>query len=263
MELGTQIEAIFERPQDIEWCITDNEIYVVQARPITSLFPVPSSGCARLPEERCSSLSPKPSDDRLHVYVSMGHIQAFAEPMPPLVRDLWMTFIQTMYTEFGFGADTQWAAEAGGRVYIDMTAPLRIGSVRDQLPDQLAATSEPASVGVADILRRRGEDVHDPAEETIKKDEILIAPSSDPGWTPLFLNAAGIVVEVGGRLSHGALVAREYGLPGVVSVAEATQRIETGDHIRIDGDRGTVERLDRSEQSAAVDDLGDSDEEGQ
>ncbi len=576
----------------------------------------------------------------------MGHIQAFAEPMPPLVRDLWMTFIQTMYVEFGFGADTQWAAEAGGRVYIDMTSQLRIGAFRDQLPDQLAATSEPASAGVKDILRRRGEEfsekrsvgetvtavpqlaatawtgvrtgyplvsalldgfvgsyigapappehekakwvdwgqniaeqvrapdtpkersravftqlddairlpsvgplvaafaagswlerlcsntqeeidaigrgfpdelvtqinlglgdladvarshpeaadalrqnatleeiqslkggeefvnafeeyldefghratgeidisrprwredpsvlvetvrtnldhgesgehrehvrkmerealdaakrleqrashgllgairkrlvhrlirtyrayiqtreypkqgiahvfatwheifqeageqlvadeqlnssedvwflrkdelfaaldgdsidvdiaarraeferhatmdappvltsegeapsadieredvpddalvgtgvsggivegparvVHDPAEETIEKDEILIAPSSDPGWTPLFLNAAGIVVEVGGRLSHGALVAREYGLPGVVSVAEATQRIETGDHIRVDGTRGTVELLDRSKQSAAIEDLGGSDEEG-
>nr|WP_206537324.1 PEP-utilizing enzyme [Natrialba aegyptia] len=51
--------------------------------------------------------------------------------------------------------------------------------------------------------------VHDPSEETIEKGKILIASSSDPGWTPLFLNAAGIVVEVGGRLSHGALVARE------------------------------------------------------
>ncbi|MFC6766618.1 PEP/pyruvate-binding domain-containing protein [Natrinema soli] len=140
VELGTEIEAIFDQPQDIEWCITDDEIYVVQARPITSLFPVPS---------------PEPSDDRLHVYVSMGHIQAFAEPLPPLVRDLWMTFIQTMYAKFGFGADTQWAVEAGGRVYIDMTTQLRIGPLRDQLPDQLAATSEPASAGIKDILRRR------------------------------------------------------------------------------------------------------------
>lgn len=86
--------------------------------------------------------------------------------------------------------------------------------------------------------------VHDPAEETIETGEILIAPSSDPGWTPLFLNAAGIVVEVGGRLSHGALVAREYGLPGVVSVPEATRRIETGQQVRIDGTKGTVEIIE-------------------
>nr|WP_083898765.1 PEP-utilizing enzyme [Natronococcus jeotgali] len=73
---------------------------------------------------------------------------------------------------------------------------------------------------------------------------MLIAPSSDPGWTPLFLNAAGMVVEVGGRMSHGALVAREYGLPAVVSVPEATRRIKTGQRVRIDGTRGTVEILE-------------------
>ncbi|WP_239643366.1 PEP-utilizing enzyme [Natronococcus jeotgali] len=86
--------------------------------------------------------------------------------------------------------------------------------------------------------------VHDPSKETIERGEILIAPSSDPGWTPLFLNAAGMVVEVGGRMSHGALVAREYGLPAVVSVPEATRRIKTGQRVRIDGTRGTVEILE-------------------
>ncbi|WP_255681436.1 PEP-utilizing enzyme [Natrinema sp. SYSU A 869] len=129
---------------------------------------------------------------------------------------------------------------------------------REDVPDD-ALVGTGVSGGIVEGPARV---VHDPAEETIEKDEILIAPSSDPGWTPLFLNAAGIVVEVGGRLSHGALVAREYGLPGVVSVAEATQRIETGDHIRVDGTRGTVELLDRSKQSAAIEDLGGSDEEG-
>ena len=81
-------------------------------------------------------------------------------------------------------------------------------------------------------------------KETIEKGEILIAPSSDPGWTPLFLNAAGMVVEVGGQMSHGALVAREYGLPAVVSVPEATRRIETGQQVRLDGTNGTVEIIE-------------------
>lgn len=111
---------------------------------------------------------------------------------------------------------------------------------REDVPeDALVGTG--VSGGVVEGVARV---VHDPAEETIETGEILIAPSSDPGWTPLFLNAAGIVVEVGGRLSHGALVAREYGLPGVVSVPEATRRIETGQSIRIDGSQGTVELLE-------------------
>lgn len=90
--------------------------------------------------------------------------------------------------------------------------------------------------GVARVIR-------DPKTATVERGEILVAPSTDPGWIPLFLNAAGLVSEVGGAVSHGALVAREYGLPAVVSVSEATKRIQTGQHIRIDGTRGTVELL--------------------
>ncbi len=96
------------------------------------------------------------------------------------------------------------------------------------------------------VVEGRARVVYDPAEETIAKGEILVAPSSDPGWTPLFLNAAGMVVEVGGRMSHGALVAREYGIPAVVSVPDATRRIETGQRVRIDGAQGTVEIVDES-----------------
>lgn len=108
---------------------------------------------------------------------------------------------------------------------------------RENVPeDALVGTG--VSSGVVEGTARV---VHDPTEETIETGEILIAPSSDPGWTPLFLNAAGIVVEVGGRLSHGALVAREYGLPAVVSVPKATRRIETGQRVRIDGTQGIVE----------------------
>jgi phosphohistidine swiveling domain-containing protein len=99
------------------------------------------------------------------------------------------------------------------------------------------------SAGVVEGLAKV---VHDPTEATVEPGEILVAPSSDPGWTPLFLNAAGMVVEVGGPVSHGALVAREYGLPAVVSVHGATRRIQTGQRLRIDGSRGIVEILDES-----------------
>ncbi len=70
--------------------------------------------------------------------------------------------------------------------------------------------------------------------------EILIAPCTDPGWTPYFLAAAGIVMDVGGMLSHGSIVAREYGIPAVVNVGSATRSIKTGQIVRVDGDRGVV-----------------------
>ncbi|MFC7070531.1 PEP/pyruvate-binding domain-containing protein [Halobaculum lipolyticum] len=86
--------------------------------------------------------------------------------------------------------------------------------------------------------------VDDPATTTLRAGEILVCPSSDPAWTPLFATAAGLVTEVGGSLTHGALVAREYGLPAVVSVTDATTAIRDGQRIRVDGDAGTVELLD-------------------
>jgi pyruvate,water dikinase len=58
--------------------------------------------------------------------------------------------------------------------------------------------------------------------------EILVAPSTDPGWTPLFLTAGGLVMEMGGANSHGAVVAREYGIPAVVGVAQATRTSRPG-----------------------------------
>jgi pyruvate,water dikinase len=70
--------------------------------------------------------------------------------------------------------------------------------------------------------------------------EILVAPSTDPGWTPLFLTAGGLVMEMGGAMSHGAVVAREYGIPAVVGVAGATERIASGERITVDGTAGVV-----------------------
>jgi rifampicin phosphotransferase len=82
--------------------------------------------------------------------------------------------------------------------------------------------------------------VLDPDGARIEPGEILVAPSTDPGWTPLFLTAGGLVMEMGGAMSHGAVVAREYGIPAVVGVAQATTRINTGQRICVDGGAGTV-----------------------
>ncbi len=80
----------------------------------------------------------------------------------------------------------------------------------------------------------------DPAVAHLEPGEILIAPSTDPGWTPLFMTAGGLVMEMGGAISHGAVVAREYGIPAVVGVLGATERIITGQQITVDGSNGVV-----------------------
>ncbi|WP_284189833.1 PEP-utilizing enzyme, partial [Zoogloea oryzae] len=73
--------------------------------------------------------------------------------------------------------------------------------------------------------------------------EILVAPSTDPGWTPLFLKAGGLVVETGGYLSHGAIVAREFALPAVVNLPGILTVLRDGDEVEVDGLSGTVRRV--------------------
>ncbi|WP_427019019.1 PEP/pyruvate-binding domain-containing protein [Pseudarthrobacter sp. P1] len=95
----------------------------------------------------------------------------------------------------------------------------------------------PASAGSVTAAARV---ILDPVGAHLEPGEILVAPSTDPGWTPLFLTAGGLVMEMGGANSHGAVVAREYGIPAVVGVPDATLRIATGDHLTLDGAAGTV-----------------------
>jgi phosphohistidine swiveling domain-containing protein len=82
--------------------------------------------------------------------------------------------------------------------------------------------------------------------QQVEPGEILVAPITNPAWTPYFLPAAGVVVDMGGVLSHGAIIAREYGLPAVVNVGPASRIIRTGQTIRVDGDRGIVTILDET-----------------
>jgi pyruvate,water dikinase len=99
----------------------------------------------------------------------------------------------------------------------------------------------PASAGVVEgrarVLFREDE------MDALQPGEILVVHTTDVGWTPLFLVAAGVVTELGGPLSHAAVVAREFGVPSVVNVVGATRAIRTGDVLRVDGDRGSVERI--------------------
>ncbi|HYG56926.1 MAG TPA: PEP/pyruvate-binding domain-containing protein, partial [Symbiobacteriaceae bacterium] len=84
----------------------------------------------------------------------------------------------------------------------------------------------------------------DPAGAKLEPGEILVAPGTDPAWTPLFLTAGALITETGGMVSHGSVVAREYGIPAVVGVPEATTRLSTGQRVRVDGSSGLVVPLD-------------------
>ena len=95
----------------------------------------------------------------------------------------------------------------------------------------------PASPGTARGIARV---ILSPVGARLEPGEVLVAPSTDPGWTPLFLTAGARVMEMGGMMSHGAVVAREYGIPAVVGVPDATGRIATGEHVTVDGSAGTV-----------------------
>ncbi|MBD2460866.1 glycerol-3-phosphate acyltransferase [Oscillatoria sp. FACHB-1407] len=77
----------------------------------------------------------------------------------------------------------------------------------------------------------------------VDQDTILVVPYTDSGWSPILARAGGLIAEVGGRLSHGAIVAREYGIPAVMDVHDATQIFQTGQRVRIDGESGVVEML--------------------
>ncbi|WP_410767006.1 PEP/pyruvate-binding domain-containing protein [Haloferax sp. DFSO60] len=141
--LGERVETLLERPQDIEWALVGDEFVLLQARPITSLYPLPS---------------PLPTDDLLHVYLSFGHAQAMPEAMPPLVLDFWTGFMNAGADELrGDDEAESWAVEAGSRLYLDLTPLLRIELFRRMLPGRVAAMSEPAANGLRDLLEHHPE----------------------------------------------------------------------------------------------------------
>ena len=87
--------------------------------------------------------------------------------------------------------------------------------------------------------------VHDPRSAHLAPGEILVCRGTDPAWTPLFLVAAGLITEVGGLMTHGSVVAREYGVPAVVGVHDATRRLTDGQRVRLDGASGSIELVER------------------
>lgn len=101
-------------------------------------------------------------------------------------------------------------------------------------------SGSPVSSGVVEGSVRV---VRDPHGVQLIPGEILVCPATDPAWTPLFLAAGGLITEVGGMMTHGSVVAREYGIPAVVGVQDATLRLQDGQRIRVDGSSGIITLL--------------------
>jgi len=110
---------------------------------------------------------------------------------------------------------------------------------RDDLPPG-ALVGLPVSAG---IVEGRARVILDMAKADLEPGDILVTAYTDPSWTPLFVAITGLVTEVGGVMTHGAVIAREYGLPAVVGVEHATRLIRDGQRIRVHGTEGYVEIL--------------------
>lgn len=110
-----------------------------------------------------------------------------------------------------------------------------------------ALVGTPVSAGV---IQGKARIVRKPEEAQLNKGEILVAPFTDPGWTPLFQSAVALVTEVGGLMTHGSVVAREYGIPAVVGVDGALEKIKDGQIIRVDGTQGFVEIMEEEKVSS-------------
>lgn len=96
----------------------------------------------------------------------------------------------------------------------------------------------------AGVVQGPVKSMHSPSEKPFDNGDILVARATDPGWTPLFVNAAAVILEVGGVLQHGALVAREYGLPCVAGISGATDLWKDGTIVEVDGSAGTIRVVD-------------------
>ncbi|MEZ4333030.1 MAG: PEP-utilizing enzyme [Myxococcota bacterium] len=115
------------------------------------------------------------------------------------------------------------------------------GAGRAALGDATPVTGLGVSSGVVEGVARV---VLEPGDDELLPGEILVCRTTDPSWSAYFMLAAGVVIDIGGPLSHGAIVARELGIPCVINTIDGTRRIRSGERIRVDGGAGRVERSD-------------------
>jgi pyruvate,water dikinase len=136
-----------------------------------------------------------------------------------------------------------WTIEPPFFVKDGIVPPMTEWEVRGEEEMQAASSGEVLQgvPGCSGIYRGKARVVTDPADPRgLEPGEILVAPLTDPAWTPLFMTAGAVVVNVGGQISHAVIVSRELGLPCVVAATDATKRIPDGAEIEVNGDTGQV-----------------------
>ncbi len=135
------------------------------------------------------------------------------------------------------------------RMYLQMSHPKKIEQIgKDWYPIAESHQDAPGlfqGIGCSNgVVEGTVRVIRSPSEfSTLRRGDILVTRSTNPGWTPLFILAAAVVTEIGGALSHGAIIAREYGIPMVAGIPDITRKLKTGDRVRVNGTRGTVEVL--------------------
>jgi pyruvate, water dikinase len=121
--------------------------------------------------------------------------------------------------------------------------PINIATAEpESTNDTVLLTGTGTSPGIVEGLVRV---VGDPGQDDVETGEILVAHTTDPSWASIMFQSSALVVDIGGLLSHAAIVARELGVPCVMGTGNATQTLRTGDWCRVDGSAGTVEVLHR------------------
>src|SRR5262245_14115703 len=134
--LAARIEAHYGTPQDIEWCIESGKTYIVQSRPITTLFPLPE---------------PRPQGEDLRVYISFGHAQVMTDALPPYARSLWRRLFPFGRDERGY---TRVLLGAGGRLYLDPSDLLRVEPFGKLIPAVLTAADALMADAVKEVVGR-------------------------------------------------------------------------------------------------------------
>ncbi|MFD6455802.1 PEP-utilizing enzyme, partial [Nocardia sp. NPDC060220] len=134
------------------------------------------------------------------------------------------------------------------RSYRSLTAPRVLTSDGEALAgayrrEDLPAGALPGLAVSGGTIEGRARVIADIAQADLESGDILVTAYTDPSWTPLFVGIAGLVTEVGGLMTHGAVIAREYGLPAVVGVEHATELIRDGQRVRVNGTDGYLEIL--------------------
>ena len=193
------------------------------------------------------------SEDIAHMrrlYLTMGQHMTLAGRLPQ-PDDLFYLFSDELASLIDGSADAGFLRKriSQQKEILERDAAIEPEEVFYGTPRQWTPACETAGepylegiIGSFGMVRGYARIVHDPGqlETPLTKRDILVVPHTDVGWTPLFPSIGGLVAETGGQLSHSAIVAREYGLPAVVSVPKATRIIREGQPITLDGDRGRV-----------------------